>query len=123
MTTALLYVTLSTALYYLAARAKVTEWLWSRYPPWLESFLLCPACVGYWIGIGLAATIGYHYDLSFLGLDGRGPLAVIVAGLCCMIWTPILAVHMVRSWMDLSETEAETNSDTDGIDFPPSGAA
>lgn len=47
---------LTVALYYLAARAAITEPLWSRYPAWLDRVARCPACAGFWIGAAVAAA-------------------------------------------------------------------
>lgn len=40
----ILYPMLTTALYYLGARAMITKFIWSRYPKWLDKFMLCSAC-------------------------------------------------------------------------------
>lgn len=49
---------LASALHWLIARASITEWFWSA--RWLPDFaydlLECPACSGFWIGLGLGAA-------------------------------------------------------------------
>lgn len=104
MTAALLYVTISTALYYLASRAKLTHALWSRYPKWLEYWVLCAACLGFWLGVVLGA-LGRVLELDFLSLAGDAWYTPVVVGLCTMVWTPILARHMVEGWMVLLTTD------------------
>lgn len=103
MTSLALYPLLTTALYYLAGRAKVTEWAWSRYPPWLEYFTLCAACSGFWYGAGVAAV----FRQDFLGLPGDAVYTPIVTGLCATVWTPPLAFVMVYTWMRLAETDGD----------------
>jgi hypothetical protein len=109
---ALLYVTLSTAAYYLASRAKITSWLWSRYPARVEYFALCAACSGLWYGAAAALAIGRPLDLPLLGLPADLWLTPIVAGAVCMVWTPIVAAIMVRAWMDLMETDDDGPPET-----------
>lgn len=77
---------LTTALYHLLARATVTEWLWSKYPPALDRFLSCAACSGFWYGFFLALLLIPGADRHILHLDG--PICV---GLASMVWTPIMA--------------------------------
>lgn len=101
MEIAALYVTLSTALYYLVSRAKVTEFAWSRYPSWLEYWTTCAACSGFWYGIGIAVLLGRTQELWLFGLDPLAWYTPLVAGATTMVWTPILARLMVVSWMDL----------------------
>ena len=105
MIAALLYITLSTALYYLASRAKLTHALWSRYPKWLEYWTICAACSGFAYGVGLGALGGRVLELDFLGLSGTAWYTPLAVGLCTMVWTPILARHMVEGWMVLLTTD------------------
>lgn len=90
METVVAYFLLTVALYYLGARALITQWIWSRYPRWLDKFMLCSACSGWWYGFGVA-YLGWWRRWSFLGLPGRFWLTPIIVGLCSMVWTPILA--------------------------------
>lgn len=89
--TLLLYTLLTTALYYLGARALITRWLWTRYPAWFDQFMDCAACVGFWWGFILAATIGRVAKLDLLMLPSWGLLTPIAAGLCTLVLTPIMA--------------------------------
>lgn len=78
----------STALYYLGSRAKITSWLWSRYPAWLAGFMDCAACSGFWYGFGLAFAFDVH--LAEIREVPQFVVAIII-GLCSIVWTPLLA--------------------------------
>ena len=88
--TIVLYPLLCASLYYLLARATITEFLWSRYPEWLDQMTACAACSGFWYGLGCAG-LGWWRDWSFLGLDGRDPVVCALVGVCAITWTPIVA--------------------------------
>jgi len=89
-----LITTLSTALYYLGSKAQITRAIWSRYPDWLDNFMLCSACFGTWAGFALGAAFGLWQHLPLLGLPGGHPATVVAAGLCTMVWTPVFADRM-----------------------------
>lgn len=89
MTTALLYALLCGAGYYLLARALITRWLWSRYPAWLDKVMMCASCTGFWLGLGCGA-LGWWLDLSLLGLRPDHYASVVAAGLCGIVWTPLV---------------------------------
>lgn len=97
MEIAILYGTICTALHYLLARAKITAWLWSRYPAWLDYWMTCTACSGFWYGLACGA-LGAHYDLPLLGLDPDHWLTIAAAAAVGMVWTPILAFAQVYAW-------------------------
>lgn len=99
--TIILYPLLTVALYYLFARAMITKPLWSRYPSWLDYYTMCAACSGFLYGGAVALAIGWTQDLSFLGLPGRFWATPVVAALCSLVWTPILADHHVRALQQL----------------------
>lgn len=90
------------ALFYLGARAMITQWLWSRYPAWLDSLTSCAACVGFWWGM-ITAGIGYIADVPFIG--STSPWVIPIAGLMSMWWTPRLAAVMERDLLQLSGVE------------------
>lgn len=91
----ILYALLTTCLYYLGVRAKITHWLWSRYPKWLDNFMMCSACSGFWYGLVVAFGIGWWRELPFLGLPGRLWITPIVIAFCSIVWTPIIAaIHL-----------------------------
>lgn len=99
--TLILYALLTTALYYLAARAVITKFLWSRYPGWLDHYTMCAACSGFLYGIIVAFAIGWTQDLAFLGLQGRLWVTPICVGLGSMVWTPLLAHFHIQALVQL----------------------
>lgn len=78
----------STALYYLGSRARITSWLWSRYPTWLAGFMDCAACSGFWYGFALALVLDVRLE-EIRALPSI--LGAMVIGLCSIVWTPLLA--------------------------------
>lgn len=90
METIILFSLLSTALFYLGSRAKITSWLWSRYPKPVTEFMDCSACSGFWYGVLIAVTFGRRYDLTYLGLDPYDLWTPILVGLGSMTLTPIV---------------------------------
>jgi len=120
VTTAILYVTLTTGLYYLMARAKVTQAIWSRYPSWLDYWATCAACAGFWYGIA-CGVLGVWLDLPLFGLDPDHPVTVLSAGILGMVWTPIVAFVMVYGWERLTPGDDDADADEleDGDDEPP----
>ena len=119
MTTAVLYLILTTGLYYLTSRAEITRWLWSRYPNWVNQWALCSACSGFWYGLGVAGGLGWTLDLPLLGLPGRAWFTVAVGGVVGMVGTPIVAYYMISSWTALSDTdEGERPDDNDTAAIP-----
>ena len=88
MSTLLLYVLVTSALYYLGADANITYPVRSRLPDAVNRFLLCPACSGFWYGFAIG-TYGALRGWSFLGLAPGE--AQVAAGLGAMIWTPLVA--------------------------------
>lgn len=103
MTIAILYGTLTAFAYYIGARAKITEWLWSRYPAWLDYWMVCPACIGFWYGLG-CGFLGAYYDWPLFGLDPDHWLTVLIAGAIGTVWTPIIAYAHTKAWTELSVT-------------------
>ena len=101
MTIVLLYALLTTATYYLLARAMITKPLWSRYPRWLDYYTMCAACSGLLYGVVVALAIGWTQDLPFAGLPGRFWLTPPLVGLSSMIWMPILASLHVGALVQL----------------------
>jgi hypothetical protein len=47
---------LASALHWLFARSHVMEWFWSRATGRLAQLLACPACSGWWLGLGLGVA-------------------------------------------------------------------
>lgn len=102
MTTAVLYAILCGAGYYLAARAKITRWLWSHYPSWLDDLAMCASCTGWWLGLGCGA-LGWWLELPLLGLDPQHWFTVVSAGLGGIIWTPLVIYPVLIVLEGLSE--------------------
>lgn len=102
-----LYPLFCAALYYLGAHAKATQFLWSRYPAWLDRLTMCAACSGFWYGIACGA-LGWQLDAEFLGLPARSVPTVAAVGLCSLVWTPLLAVAHLWALATLAPDEEET---------------
>ena len=96
-----LYALLTPALFYLGSRAVITAPIWNRYPPRVATFMDCPACVGFWWGLLIALTLGRSARADFLGLDPLAWPTAIIAGLCAIVWTPIVAGFMQRGFDSL----------------------
>lgn len=97
-----IYPMMSGALYYLASRAEITRWLWSRYPKWLDNFTLCAACLGFWLSLALGVAGGWYLGLPFLGLPGRTLYTPLVVAVCGIVWTPPIAYIVLESLARLS---------------------
>jgi hypothetical protein len=87
----------STFLFYLGGHAAITQWLWSRYPAWLEAWAMCPACAATWYGVALGWVSGRWLDLSLFGLPPHHWGTLLVAGAWCAFWTPLLAWCHLRA--------------------------
>jgi len=108
MSSLVLYCVITTALYYLGYYAAITRCFWSRYPTWLKHLMGCPACIGFWWGIGCGA-LGWWLQLPFLGLPARHPVTVAAVGLGALVWTPPAAwLHLqALSWIDWMREELD----------------
>lgn len=102
MTAALLYPLLTTAAYYLLARAQISKFIWSRYPARLDRFMSCASCTGFWYGLALSATLGRELELPLMSIPADSPYLPFVVGSCAIIWTPIV------SWLHLAALERLT---------------
>lgn len=98
MNSLLLYPLLTTALFYLASQAEITQWLWSRYPTWLDRLMSCPACLGFWLG-GLCGGLGWWKELPYLGLEPRHWFTPLAVALSAMVWTPILVRKLIDAML------------------------
>lgn len=107
MTSLIIYPLLTAALYYLMARAEITAPLWRRYPSWLDKFMNCAACAGFWYGAGAAVLGGWVLALPFLALPARSPYTVAIVGLCSMVWTPVVSWVHLRAIEQLGGAEEE----------------
>lgn len=94
------------ALYYLFAKAVVTEWLWSWYEdrfPRFGEFMSCAACTGFWYGLLLHVGAQGVFELSLLA-DPVSEFYIvqvfaeaILVGLFTMVSTPLLAAAHDRA--------------------------
>ena len=91
---------LSAAVHWLLARSDVMGWFWSRVTGRLDQLLRCPACSGFWIGLGLGAaglrpvTTGYDF------------VDALTSGLLALYATPV--AEGVLIWgLAASEVEDE----------------
>jgi hypothetical protein len=109
--TFLLYPLLTTMLYYLGARAMITQWLWSRYPARVDHFMMCAACSGVWYGAAVTAIHGY-------GLNGWSPTigGVIAVALASGVWTPLLAALHHKALLYLGGDAATGSSSVSMFD-------
>jgi hypothetical protein len=82
---------LASALHWLAARATITKHFWGALwlPGWLDSLLKCPACSGFWLGLGLGTT-GIRPLVT-----GHAWIDVVVAGLAAMWGVPVAEAVML----------------------------
>lgn len=87
----ILYPILGAAFYFLGYWAKITEAIWSRYNPFVDSFMRCASCMGTWVTFGLATLFGCWKGWTFFGMPGDSPFTVIVAGLYGMVTIPLIA--------------------------------
>ena len=73
---------LSTASYYLGARARITRFAWSRYPRPVAELARCAACSGFWLGGAWWLLLGW----------GRGPIVLLglLGGLLGLVLVPLV---------------------------------
>ncbi len=80
---------LSTALHWLIARSKIAQPLWSRARGWLALLLACPACSGWWLGLGLGTGGVRPVTVSWRIVE------VVLCGLLAMVLTPVVEAVML----------------------------
>lgn len=95
MTLALILPVFSAVTWYMLAAAEATRWLWSRYPPRLGDFALCPACAGTWYGAAWAAIFGLARGWTMFDL----PLgwSIFSGAVWGQFFTPLLAWLLYRA--------------------------
>lgn len=98
-------VTFSTACYYLASRAEITRWAWSRYPRAVAKLLNCPACLGFWAGAASVAVFGAD---TVMGVTGVRMYAI--AGVLGLVLTPPMALLHTWAWSMLGDVD-DANAD------------
>lgn len=115
MSTLILYMFLTSAAYYLGARAMITRWLWSKYPSWLDYYMTCAACSGFLYGVLCALAVGWTQDLALLGLSGRSVLTLAVSGVGSMVWTPIIANLQINALYQLGVADPRAQVEPDPL--------
>jgi hypothetical protein len=72
---------LASALHWLVARAKITQWFWGAFwlPEFIDDLLMCPACSGFWLGL-------------WIGAAGMRPLTT------GSVWIDVLATGLAAMW-------------------------
>ena len=86
---------LTAVIWYLGSYATVSEGLWRRYPASLARFMLCPACLGFWLHGALAAGFGWFAGWRPWGLSLIP--GVIVSAFLGIFSTPIAGALLMRS--------------------------
>jgi len=92
----ILILVLPAAFWYLGARAEVTRFLWTRYPPSIAKFMDCAACSGAWYGASLGLS-GYFLGFSLPFIQPTDPLTPAVTGLVTMLTTPMIAALHIKA--------------------------
>lgn len=88
MTLLILLTLLTTSLYYLGGHAKITQPIWSRYPKWLDDYMLCPWCTGFAFGT-LLGIFAFAKGYSFIPWDAGDPITPLFTGAISIVLTPI----------------------------------
>lgn len=87
---------LSAAAHWIIARSKVMRWFWSRLRGWRADLLACPACSGFWLGLGLAAAGLKPVALVIEGAPHAARVAeIITAGVLAVFLTPVCQAVMI----------------------------
>ncbi len=86
---------LTTSVHWLVGRSTIARPLWSRARGWLSELLRCPACSGWWIGLGLGAAglrpvggLPHRWEWHSVG-------PVVVTGLLAIVVTPVVEAIML----------------------------
>lgn len=87
MTELLTFGLLCAASWYVLARARITQALWTRYPRPIAAAARCAACSGFWIGGAWAIATG----------RARGPLELLELALVGLLLTPLGAALLVAA--------------------------
>jgi hypothetical protein len=90
MESLILYSLLTSAAFYLGSRAKITQPIWSRYPPAFARFMDCAACTGFWYGLVFGALLGAYLPIGGIPMGWY----VLVVAMCSIVTTPIVAGFM-----------------------------
>lgn len=97
---------ITSALYYVISRAKITEPLWTRLPIGVDYFFNCAACSGFWYG-AICGLLGKLTNTPFVGSTAWWTIPVVA--LAAVVWTPIIANLHDRAMHELSGAEDGSN--------------
>jgi hypothetical protein len=92
VTTLLLFSLITTFLWYLGSAANITLPIREMLPAKVNSFLLCPACSGFWYGLGLGIYAHTRHLLPW-------PSELVIFGLAAAsgTWTALGAGLLLRA--------------------------
>lgn len=96
---------LCATLHWFIARSQVMRWFWSRQRGRVDSLLRCPACSGWWLGLGLWC-LGVH------PLTGHW-WAAVLTGALGMWLTPVVESVLLWSLAASAVEKEETDTDPD----------
>ncbi len=88
------------ATFFLGSRAMITQFLWSRYPRWLDSLRECAACSGFWDTLILALFLRYVIGAPLPILPNSNWCPLLLA-LCGVVTVPLIASMHDRALQDL----------------------
>lgn len=109
----LIFSVLATALHWTVARAEITAPLWSRAHGWLGALLRCPACSGFWLGLGLYTC--RVRPITFEAF-GWGP-EMAMHGFLGLFVTPILEALFVTTLAIAAIPDADQSASSSSSSF------
>lgn len=97
--------------HWIIARSEIARPLWSRARGWFGELLRCPACSGWWLGLGCV--------VAGLRPVGHGVVAGLMTGALAAILTPVfesvLLWGLANSAIEDEEPSPDTSSSEDAI--------
>lgn len=110
------YSILCAAMFYLGSRAKITSFLWSRYPPSVAAFADCAACSGFWYGFMANVILGDGTEYTGMvptlaDYANHRMQNALLTGLAMIVLVPIVAGLMQRGLENVGSAIAPTESD------------
>lgn len=102
---------LTASMHWLIARSEIARPLWSRASGWFDELLRCPACSGFWLGLGS--------HLAGLHPIGGGFAANLLTGVLGTILTPVfesvLLWGLANSAIEEEEPTPDVSSSEDAV--------
>jgi hypothetical protein len=108
------------ALHWIVARSQVAKPFWSRLRGWPAKLLACPACSGFWIGLGLRGA-----GLTPVRFDGGGAslasaaVEALAAGVLAVFLTPVFQAVMLWGLHYSAVQEPEPEVPATDVSGPP----